>query len=177
MPNIYRIFAYGSLIHPGSLTRTVPEARNIQPAKAYGLKRVFNLASTYRYDQDHQAPICVLNAEPSEDNHELNGTCFEMDEISLENLLEREKGYIFTEIEAYYYHAPIQKFSAFYFTASDFPNYQYLANSTTQRHYLNLCLTGSSQFGEQFVEDFKNTTHFWGIDDDDKKNSIWRGEY
>ena len=177
MSRIYKIFAYGSLINHTSLTRTVPEARNIIPAKTFGLKRVFNLASTYRYDPLHRAPVCVLNAEPAAPDAQMNGTCFEMDETSLQNLLERESGYHFRPIEASHYHDESDRFTAHYFTAKDFQPYRYLASSTEQKHYLNLCLNGSAVYGRQFVEDFKRTTTFWGVDNEIDRQAIWQGEY
>lgn len=176
MSKIYKIFAYGSLINHASLTRTVPEARNIIPAKTFGLKRVFNLASSYRYDPIHQAPVCVLNAEPSDPHVQMNGTCFEMDETSLQDLLDREHGYHFKPIEACHYHDEKTRFSAYYFSAKDFQPYRYLTSSTEQRHYLNLCLRGSAVYGWQFVEDFKRTTTFWDVDEPDRQ-AIWRGDF
>ncbi|MGR9044985.1 MAG: gamma-glutamylcyclotransferase family protein [Gammaproteobacteria bacterium] len=177
MSKTYKIFAYGSLINHASLTRTVPEARNIIPAKTFGLKRVFNLASTYRYDPVHRAPICVLNAEPAKPDIKMNGTCFEMDESSLQNLLEREKGYHFRPIEASHYHDEHDRFTAYYFTAKAFQPYRFLASSTEQRHYLNLCLSGSAVFGQQFIEDFKRSTTFWGVEHKEDRLAIWRGEF
>jgi cation transport regulator ChaC len=80
MKTVYKIFAYGSLINQASLKKTVPEARNIIPAKTYGLQRVFNLASNYRFDADCNSPVCVLNIAETDAASALNGTCFEMDE-------------------------------------------------------------------------------------------------
>ena len=177
MPKIYKIFAYGSLINHASLTRTVPEARNIIPAKTFGLKRVFNLASTYRYDPLHRAPICVLNAEPAAPDVPMNGTCFEMDESSLQRLLERESGYHFRPLEASHYHDESDRFTAHYFTAKGFQPYRYLASSTEQKHYLNLCLSGSNVYGQQFIEDFKQTTSFWGVDNEIDRQAIWQGKF
>lgn len=177
MSKTYKIFAYGSLINHASLTRTVPEARNIVPVATYGLKRVFNLASTYRYDDEQQAPVCVLSAEACESDRRLNGICFDMDDASLGNLLERESGYDFCRIEAHHYGNPDDGFEAYYFRAKPSEPYRFLQNSTSQRHYLNLCLTGCEVFGAQFVEDFKRSTEFWGIDCEQTLDVIWTGDY
>lgn len=177
MAAVYKIFAYGSLLNEGSLKGTVPEARNMFPAKAYGLRRVFNLASSYRYDDTHKAPVCVLNAEPAEPHQFMNGACFEMDEVSLNCLLKREGGYEFCEISAHHYHDETNTFQAHVFRAKDFEPYQYLSKSKQQKHYLDLCLKGSKVFGEAFLEDFKKTTFFWGIDCEIMKQSIWFGDY
>ena len=177
MPRTYKIFAYGSLINQASLKKTVPEAYNIFPAKTYGLKRVFNLASTYRFDDGHNAPVCVLNAETCRPASIMNGTCFEMDEISLDNLLQRESGYDFCRIEAHHYHNEHDRFNAYYFRAKASKPYEFLPNSKAQKHYLDLCLSGSQVFGQEFADDFKNSTSFWGIDCEHKLKAIWKGHY
>lgn len=177
MSNTYKIFAYGSLISQSSLKKTVPEARNIFPAATHGLKRVFNLASTYRFDEQQQAPVCVLSAEADAADSVMNGICFEMDEISLDNLLRRESGYDFVRIQAHHYHDRKDIFEAYYFRAKAAEPYRYLANSDAQRHYLRLCLSGSAEFGTSFVEDFKRSTSFWGIDCEQTLSAIWQGDY
>ncbi len=174
---IYKIFAYGSLINQPSLKKTVPEARNIIPAKTYGLQRVFNLASSYRYDAELNLPICVLNIAEVDAVNVLNGTCFEMDEDSLKRILEREKGYDFCKIMAYHYLDNDEVFEAYYFRAHQFIPYQYLSNSWVQHHYLNLCLQGCQEYGDSYVADFKNSTVFWGIDNAEELAAIWSGRY
>jgi cation transport regulator ChaC len=177
MKTVYKIFAYGSLINQASLKTTVPEARNIVPAKTYGLQRVFNLASNYRFDADHDCPVCVLNITEADTNSVLNGICFEMDAVSLENLLAREKGYDFCQIKAHHYHDDEQIFDAYYFRAHQFTPYKYLSNSSEQQHYLDLCLQGSQEHGDDFISDFKNSTFFWGLDSEQQRTTIWSGDY
>ena len=177
MNTVYKIFAYGSLINQGSLRKTVPEARNIIPAKTYGLQRVFNLASHYRFDPESNCPVCVLNIAEADAESVLNGSCFEMDEESLDNLLQREKGYDFCKIKAYHYEDKGQAFDAYYFRAQQFTPYKYLAKSSVQLHYLNLCLHGSREYGDDFIADFKSSTAFWGIDSEQELTAIWSGNY
>jgi cation transport regulator ChaC len=150
MKSVYKIFAYGSLINQASLKKTVPEARNSGPVKTYGMRRVFNLASHYRFDAEQQSPVCVLNIAEADAESILNGICFEMDEVSLDKLLEREKGYEFCAIKARHYHNDDQVFEAHYFRAHQFTPYKYLSGSNAQQHYLNLCLDGSQEYGEKF---------------------------
>ncbi len=177
MQTVYKIFAYGSLINQVSLKSTVPEARNIVPAKTYGLQRVFNLASNYRFDADHDCPICVLNIVEAEESSVMNGVCFEIDQVSLDNLLAREKGHDFCQIKAHHYHNDEEEFDAYYFRAQQFTPYQYLPNSRVQQHYLDLCLQGSQEYGEAFISDFKSSTDFWGIESEQQRAAIWSGDY
>ena len=177
MNKSYKIFGYGSLINQASLKKTVPEARNVVPAKTYGLQRTFNLASHYRFDSDHKSPICVLNIAEASPETALNGVCFDMDEVSLDNLLEREKGYDFCQIKVHHYNDDKQFFDAYYFRAHLFNQYKYLSNSHVQQHYLDICLQGSQAYGDDFISDFKNSTSFWGIDSKTKLDAIWSGNY
>jgi cation transport regulator ChaC len=177
MSETYKIFAYGSLLHQGSLTRTVPEARNLVPAKVNGLKRVFNLASHYRFDERSQQAVCVLNVETTDPQTVMNGCCFEMDKKSLEQLLRRENGYEFCHIEARHFERPQETFNAYYFHAKNFQPYRYLSNSKAQQHYLDLCLQGSAIFGTEFVTAFKRSTSFWGIESKQHLDAVWNGEY
>jgi cation transport regulator ChaC len=177
MKSVYKIFAYGSLINQASLKKTVPEARNTVPVKTYGLQRVFNLASHYRFDTERQSPVCVLNIDEADTECVMNGICFEMDEVSLDKLLEREKGYEFCRIKARHYYDEDQVFEAHYFRARQFTPYKYLSGSSAQQHYMNLCLDGSREHGENFVTDFKKSTSFWGIERDEEMNAIWQGNY
>jgi len=177
MNAVYKIFAYGSLINQVSLRKTVPEARNIMPAKTFGLQRVFNLASHHRFDPEKNCPICVLNIAEANSNSILNGTCFEMDEVSLQRILQRESGYDFCKIKACHYQDDDQTFEAFYFRAHQFDPYQYLSKSVIQQHYLNLCLQGCREYGDDFIADFKKSTTFLGIESEKKLKSIWSGSY
>ena len=100
---------------------------------------------------------------------------FEMDELSLDNLLEREKGYDFCQIKAF--HDDDQSFDAYYIRAHLFNPYQYLSNSEIQQHNLDLCLQGSQVYGDDFVSDFKSNTSFWGINNKNDLEDIWSGRY
>jgi len=175
MAQKYKVFAYGSLMHQGSLGRTVPEAYNIFPARVQGLQRVFNLASHYRFDRQQNRPVCVLNVENAPATLTMNGICFDMDEQSIQALLHREQGYDFCPITAEHFDQQ-QVFSAYYFQAKQFTPYRYLPQSKDQQHYLTLCLEGCAAFGENFLADFKRSTHFWDIPDQ-QQSRIWRGEY
>lgn len=161
MPQIYKTFAYDSLINHTSLSHTAPKARSIIPAKTFGLRRIFNLASTNRYDPLQQAPVCVLKAESVASNVQINGTCFEMDEDCLQNLLNRESGDQFKPIEVS--HDDNHQFTTHYFTAKGFQPYRYLVASSEQKHYLSLCIKGG--------------TTSWSINNEIDRWAIGQGEY
>ena len=172
-----KIFAYGSLLNESSLRKTVPEARHVFPARVSGYKRIFNLASHYRYCSGRGKPVCVLNLAVASGQTTMNGVCFEMSYQSYDALISREKIYEIHDVQVADYSDSTIIHAAKLFWAKDFQPYSYLRGSEAQRHYLNLCLTGCGVYGQQFVEDFKMTTEFWNIESDQDKTKIWRGVY
>lgn len=172
-----RIFAYGSLLNERSLRKTVPHAINIYPAKVWGFKRVFNLASHERFCPAKQNPVCVLNLEQADSETALNGLCFEMDGSSFDALIRREQIYQMHEVTVSHYDDGRPNQFARLFWAKDHDLYRYLAGSDAQKHYLNLCIRGCEKFGTQFLNDFKTSTVFWGVNSEAKIQRIWRGDF
>jgi len=177
MAGIIRIFAYGSLLNDSSLRKTVPEAGNVFPARVFGFKRVFNLASHYRYCSDRRVPVCVLNLTAVSTDAAINGVCFEMNHRSFDALISREQIYEMHDVEVVEYHNSASVHAAKLFWAKHRQSYKYLRDSAAQRHYMNLCLTGCEAYGQQFVDEFKVSTEFWGINSGHDEDRIWRGVY
>jgi cation transport regulator ChaC len=177
MPETKKIFAYGSLLNEASLRKTVPNAASIYPAKVYGFRRVFNLASHYRFCTRKQSPVCVLNLERADSDSVLNGLCFEMDGSTFAALKSREQIYQMHEVAVHRYNGDGPPQSANLFWARDHELFRYLSDSEAQRHYLDLCITGCQVFGSHFLNDFKMSTGFWGIDSEEEIGRIWQGKY
>ena len=172
-----RIFAYGSLLKKTSLRKTVQDAKDIYPAQIFGFRRVFNLASHYRFCETNGAPVCVLNLEQQEQESAMNGISFEMDRTSIEALVSREQIYSMYPVTVHDYHGMRPEQRAFLFWTSDYEPYRYLAGSEAQRHYLALCLRGCEVFGSRFLEDFRASTVFWAIDSAQEIEGIWEGKF
>ncbi len=172
-----KIFAYGSLMDNASLRGIVPRATNLYPAKIYGFRRIFNLASHYRYCPEKQSPVCVLNLERSEPDCVLNGICFEIDQSAFPALMNREQIYQMHEVTVHRYNDDGPHLLASLFWAKDHECFRYLTGSNAQKHYLNICMSGCEAFGPRFLEDFKQTTVFWGIDSKEETDRIWRGNW
>lgn len=172
-----KIFAYGSLINQRSLTKTSPNADNIFPAKLYNLSRSFCLPSSHRIDQQTNRPVCVLNLVNSFEDNYINGICFELDESELGPLRYREREYELRQIKVHDYFDEQAVHDSYAFIATDYQPYHYLSGSKEQKHYIDVCLSGCEVYGQSFVDDFKQSTGFWGINDDDHIEAIWRGHY
>jgi gamma-glutamylcyclotransferase (GGCT)/AIG2-like uncharacterized protein YtfP len=167
-----KIFAYGSLMNNNDLSRTVPEARNMFPVKLYGYKRVFDLESTYRFDPLTSLPICVLNLEKTSPFDCVNGICFDMDDQSFEDLLEREKAYSLLETTVYDYFGS-EQYKSYCFISMNYEKYPYQLESELQLRYLKICVEGCNIYGKNFFDDFVRSTHFFGVEIHKYDELIW----
>ncbi len=154
-----KIFAYGSLMYKDSLLSTAPSARNIKPVKLFGFVRVFNFPSHSRLSELDQTPCAVLNIDKSDLDHELNGIVFEVSHLDFEDILEREKGYELVRIEVEDFYNSNSKFFAFMFRAKHFDAHNFQHNSKKQYEYLNWCLNAAKEHGEDFFNNFIESTY------------------
>lgn len=168
------IFAYGSLIHDRDLRRTIANPYNIKPAILYGYKRIFNLKSTYRFDPDKSFPISVLNLYVTSKTEYVNGICFDMDNRSFDELMEREKGYELLEKKVLDYNNKDTCYDAKCFIAEGYEPYPYLVGSKLQADYLALCLEGCLKYGQKYLDDFKMSTEFYGVDSANYGELVWK---
>ncbi len=167
-----KIFAYGSLMNQQDLRRTVPDAVNLTPSITHGYRRIFDLESTYRFDPITNLPICVLNLEPAHTSTYVNGVCFDMTEASFEELLEREKAYELITVDAFHYFKD-EQYQAKCFISSGHERYPYSISSDLQLEYLRICAEGCGYFGNNFLNEFKKTTFFNGIRQEQYDKIIW----
>ena len=90
---MYWIIGYGSLMHPDSLKRTVPDIAmgQTKPVRVVGYRRLFNLASVRAWKKDctGQQAAAVLNAE-ADLGSEFGGVAFPVGESGLSALDQRE---------------------------------------------------------------------------------------
>lgn len=172
-----QIFAYGSLLNEQSLRKTVPSASGIFPARVLGFRRVFNLASHYRFCSRSGDPVCVLNVEATEPSVRMNGMCFEVAEDSFASLRSREQIYRMHEVDVHDYASGTIRGRAALFWATEHEDYCYLADSLEQKHYLDLCLSGCRVYGRGFEQEFRRTTGFRGIESQCDIERIWNGDY
>lgn len=153
------IFEYGSLINEKSLKKTVPSVTNIRPTIIYGFLRIFNLKSTSRFDNEIGKFSCILNVEKAEEGlPSINGICFDMPIEEFEKLLEREKAYELVQVEAIDYNNKNNRCRAFMFRAKHYDTYPYQYESEKQEEYLQICIEGCKNFGDDFYEKFCKTT-------------------
>ena len=147
-----RVFSYDTLINKNLLKKTIPTAKDIEPAILYGFVRVFNIPSA------SNPPIAILNAEKSEWNQRINGITFKIPKKNFEELKYTRKEYEMVQVEIKDFCDETETHKAYFFRMLHYEAYPYQENSQTQREYLKMCYDGCRNFGNDFIEEFKNTT-------------------
>lgn len=97
--NKINIIAYGSLMNPDSMSRTIPKRKGV-PVLIKGYKRVFNLKASrpYLYKNLKTAECAVLNVVKCE-NSFFNAIMFRVTDDELRLLKIRERSYYTKEVE------------------------------------------------------------------------------
>lgn len=143
------IFGYGSLLLESSLRRTCPNAQIIEIYSIKGYKRVCNVEC-----ETH----CAKNIEFCEDsiNSFVNGVIFKIiNEEELNQLLIREEGYEIIQIT----HPTLEVYT---FSAKENLKDR-IYTTQRQREYLQTCINGAKEKGEEFYNQFLQTTFVDGI--------------
>ena len=148
-----RIFVYDLQINKNHLKKSIPNAKNIEPSILYGFIRVFNIPSA------SNSPIAILNAEKSEWNQRINGITFKIPRKNFEELKYTRKEYEMVQVEIKNFCDETKTHKAYFFRMLHYEAYPYQENSQKQREYLKMCYNGCKEFGDDFLEEFKNTTY------------------
>ena len=159
------VFAYGSLINmPENKELPVKKKRKICPVMVSGLKRSFNVISS----SNTSAQYKVLGVKESSDvKNQCNGILIEItDSEELVILIKREKNYTPRQLALERISFPYKKHLSL--TKADqiicfYPKVKYtLKNKEVSElkirpKYLQICLAGARDFGEDFLHDFTET--------------------
>ena len=169
------VFGYGSLLHPGSLRRTLPEVDldACIPARAADLLRCFDVAfpndgsqqDKAYYDTDGSRPSRVLlcNLRPSP-TARVNGVCIPVAADDLDALCDRERRYAPQQIAVEPYPGwphPEAEVLAFLGRA-EFTRPDDVSRGLLSSRYRDLVATGAQHWDRQvrgFGADFHASTH------------------
>lgn len=159
MPRSTAIIAYGSLINPMELAKRQHLYSSAIPVRVKGYKRSFNQEPSWRKGVDEER--AVLRVDPSEE-HTFNGLLLPLEnEADLSQLDEREQGYTrerlsLKQVEHFVPGTKLE-FSGDIFLYAGKPeklNPKILPNKV----YLEVCLEGAKEWGEEFYRQFIKTT-------------------
>jgi len=152
------IITYGSLINTQEIEKQQDDPTHIIPVKLETFKRSFNQRPAWRKSTGEYS--AVLNVQISEQNW-LNGVCYCYADFDFTTLDNRERGYSRTvvppdKINGYQGHRLPDLAGIFiYLGKKEYEHSTLLPNPD----YLDICLKGAKNWGEDFYRDFLNTTH------------------
>jgi hypothetical protein len=156
------VFGYGSLINMSdNKVLFLKNKRKICPVMVSGLKRSFNVSST-------EGKYKVLGVKESTDkNKQCNGILIEItDSEELAKLIKREKNYTPRQLAPERLSFPYKKHLSLNNTDQIicfYPQTKYIlkkkeaAEIKIRPKYLQICLAGARDFGEDFLHDFTET--------------------
>ena len=179
--DVYWIIGYGSLMHPYSLKRTVPDITidQTKPVRVVGYRRIFNLTSVRSWKKDctGQQAAAVLNIE-THSGSEFGGVAFPVGKSGLSALDQRE--YIYrrmTGVECLDLKSGEVLSQCNLYTALSGEELRLQKTSFYEKRvrpygleslvskdilpidqYLSLCLQGAYWWGEQFGDHFVRNT-------------------
>lgn len=89
------IFAYGSLLHPESALKTIPQTTidTYRLVVAYGFQRAFNYKATPSKKISRKSDVAMLNLFQTKSSNIVNGVLIWVTHDDLAKLIQREKGY------------------------------------------------------------------------------------
>ncbi|VHO00693.1 gamma-glutamylcyclotransferase family protein [Candidatus Rhabdochlamydia sp. T3358] len=89
------IFAYGSLLHPESALKTIPQTTidTYRLVVAYGFQRAFNYKANPSKKISRKSDVAMLNLFQTKSSDTVNGILMWVTHDDLTKLIQREKGY------------------------------------------------------------------------------------
>ena len=157
------IIGYGSLMHAGSLSKTIPLRTGI-PVIVQGYQRIFNIKphSLSRYKlRSHPQELAILNVESAQ-NKRFNALMYEITEEDLEKLKIRERSFYTKEVQVYSYPDGTKVLtSALLFIGKKLVHGERVVENTYLPiiEYLNLSRDGAREVSEEFLALFDETTY------------------
>jgi len=152
------IVAYGSLIDPAEAKKQGEAPLHSIPVKATGFRRSFDQKPAWRTASDEGS--AVLGVHKSEPDW-LNAICYCYNTFDFMALDKRERGYIRTTVPLNTLKCyrgttlPLLEAVIIYLGRPEYQNLRIFPNQS----YLNLCLRGAKNWGNEFYHDFLHTTH------------------
>ncbi len=157
------IFGYGSLIGLSSTQATAPEVKKLRAAYIRNYTRSFSLHDPVGYTDENldvaNIPFCGLDVQPSSNPEDrVNGVVFAVNDVDLQAMLIREQEYETPMVAVFDFATNEQIGKAMVFSACK-NNGSYDQTNPAQVRYLEDMLAGAKSFGEEFYQEFIQTTY------------------
>ncbi len=150
-------------MNTSSLKYTSPDVEDIKPAYVKGFVRKFNLWNNIGFRTHNSGymgiPHCVLDVKKiSDSKSRVNGIAFKIGDAQLEKLKNREEGYKLIKTTVYDFETNKKLGECHLFSACRNDG-KYEFGSRAQRRYLGICLEGAKRYGDEFYQEFLDTTY------------------
>ena len=158
------VFGFGSLINSNSLKSSAPSAFNLKTCFIKGYKRDFSVHASLGFTDTNLEisgiPFCALGIKKTNKNIDMvNGIVFNLNKSDLEKLKHRELEYRLEITTAYDFYNPEDPIGEVYVFMANNNSGIFDINSKVQKKYLDICLSGAKEYGENFYDTFINTTY------------------
>ncbi len=196
MNKVNYIFGYGSLINKESRYKTIKNKSvcddiPVRISKDFGYIREWNNNVSGKHHTGKLIKYTALGLRKSNKGHSINGVLYSIDKHKLHVYDKREKGYLRIKIP----HKYITNLSPNLSTKNqplDTSGYVWvyvLANRGDNIHtatidypirqmYIDVCILGCLQYGEEFATEFINSTYKWSPNwINDRVLSTWLQKY
>ncbi len=158
------VFGYGSLLHPASVRRTLPDFNGgfgeLIPARLCGYRRGFsalvdNRAGAVRPDGSPPRFIAYMNVQPDPAGKAL-GVLIGVTEVGLAELDRRETVYERLDVtDAIETHASVSGRVFTYVSTPPIPREQFTGQAGIRQDYVDLIAAASEQLGPAHVRDYQ----------------------
>jgi hypothetical protein len=152
---VYRVFGYGSLINQESLSETLQKHVFCSPAVLPGYKRLFE-SNCWQRRSANNTPVSALNIRECDDCY-VNGVVFDVDEEQYELLKRRECNYKTIQATVSDWHTK-QSFEVVTFMDEPSGIFDFVRGDPEQHDYLTICISGAKKYGDQFLQNFVDST-------------------
>ena len=142
-----RIFGYGSLLSEESLQETAPNSKIISNGFISNYMRIFNKPAKNEY-------VAALNVVKSSGDF-VNGVVIELHKKDFFTMIQREFRYDMVLVQV---QTSIGYIEAYTFSYRQEDEREFISTSKDQIEYVELCIEGAIQRGEEFYEKFMNST-------------------
>lgn len=163
-----QVFWFWSLLNFKSLQVSAPSVEIVKPCYIKWFKRNFSvwdpLGFTKTFPEIQWIWFCALDIQKSINMLDVvNGIVFKVSDKEFEQIKIREQEYDILNAQCFDFENHKNLWNCFFFSANK-NNWEYNYWCKAQNKYLEVCLDWAKEYGEEFYNQFLETTFIWDKD-------------